>query len=71
MPDMPSEEFIQETITGLPEGSVPKTNEFVNPANSTVPDAIQESGVIIEETEGLDKDVDVGVAPGPPHRFFF
>merc|ERR1712157_305797 len=42
MPEEPSEDFIQNTITELPEGSVPKTNEFVNPANSTVPDAIQE-----------------------------
>ena len=51
MPEMPSEAFLQDTITGLPEGSVPKTNEFVNPANSTVPDAIQESSVILDTTE--------------------
>ena len=48
---MPSEAFIQETITGLPEGSVPKTNEFVNPANSTAPEAIQESEIVLDTTE--------------------
>ena len=51
MPEMPSETFIQDTITGLPEGSVPKANEFVNPANSTAPDAIQESTVVLDTTE--------------------
>ena len=51
MPEEPSEDFIQNTITELPEGSVPKTNEFVNPANSTVPDAIQESTIVLDSTE--------------------
>ena len=51
MPEMPSESFIQETITGLPEGSVPEGNAFVNPANSTAPDAITESQIAIDETE--------------------
>ena len=54
MPEMPSSEFILETITGLPEGSVPKSSEFVNPENSTAPSAIEESTILVEEIAQIE-----------------
>ena len=60
LPEMPSDEFIQETITGLPEGAVPEGNAFVNPANSTAPAAIAEVQEAIDETAlVVDPDYDV------------